>query len=115
SLHNGAYDYTTPDDLRDLGAKCREHGPFLVSRRAHLNGSGCPKCAAKAKHGEFKQIAGNHLRGNGCPRCAAGLSTSSGQHAVAEFIRTLIDDEIIVGDRELIAPYELDIYVPSRS
>jgi len=62
-------------------------------------------------HGEFSQTPHNHLAGAGCPRCVGKVSR--GETEVAEFVRSL-GVEVATGDRSVIAPFEVDVYVPSR-
>lgn len=62
------------------------------------------------KHGDFQQSPSNHLAGNGCPICALSSSSSKAED---EIIAIIPDEYLIIRhDRELIAPYELDILVP---
>ena len=51
-------------------------------------------------------------RGNGCPACAKHISRA--EIEVADFVRTLTDD-VATSTRTVIAPNELDIYIPSKS
>jgi hypothetical protein len=46
----------------------------------------------------------------GCPKCATVIS--KGHAETGEFMKELIDEEIIYNDRKTIDPYELDIYIP---
>ena len=49
--HGLRYDYSRTDYvgmLENLSIRCRRHGYFTQNASAHLNGSGCPRCA---KHG----------------------------------------------------------------
>ena len=39
------------------------------------------------KHGEFKQEANNHLQGHGCPKCAAEKISEQNTHTTQDFIR----------------------------
>lgn len=64
------------------------------------------------KHGYFEQIAKNHLIGAGCPTCSIHLSKN--EQSIFEFIKLYCPD-VSQRDRELIAPYELDIIIPSRN
>ena len=48
-----------------------------------------------------------------CPKCS-NVGPSKPEQEVAEFIRNITPD-IITSDRSLIAPKELDVYVPSRN
>ena len=62
------------------------------------------------KHGFFEQIAYDHLNGHGCPIC--GQQTSNAEIEIREFIEKLgLITEVHV--RNIIYPYEIDIYVPS--
>ena len=67
------------------------------------------------RHGLFMQIASNHLKGCGCPTCGAesiGDPISRGQNQIADFLKSLVDEEILLSDRSAISPLELDIYIP---
>ena len=51
----------------------------------------------------------------GCPVCANN-GVSAGEIELADFIASIMGaDEVVVNDRSIIAPKELDIYIPSRS
>lgn len=45
----------------------------------------------------------------------SGKNISSEENEISEYIKGLIDDNIILNDRYIISPNELDIYVPSRN
>jgi G:T-mismatch repair DNA endonuclease (very short patch repair protein) len=63
-----------------------------------------------AKHGDFQQIAEHHIkRGQGCPRCG---QKSAPEDAVAAYLSTLTT--VMQRDRTIIAPKELDIYLPEH-
>ena len=52
-------------------------------------------------------------RHNGCPQCRSNASTS--ELEIAKFVEGLVGSESVVRhDRSLIAPYELDVYIPSK-
>lgn len=57
-------------------------------------------------HGEFEQIPTNHYNGNGCPKCSNIISKSHKE--IIDFINL----NKIINDRNVISPYELDIYLP---
>jgi very-short-patch-repair endonuclease len=63
------------------------------------------------KHGIFEQEADAHQRGCGCPKCNNIIS--KGEIEVQEYIKALNID-IITNNRKIIAPYELDIVIPSK-
>lgn len=62
-------------------------------------------------HGVFNQTAHEHLCGCGCPKCA--VRQSKGEDEIINFVNTL-GIEVEHGNRKLIKPLELDIYVPSK-
>ena len=65
-----------------------------------------------SKHGEFEQIADYHYSaGAGCPSCA--VRHSNAELEIVEMLNTL-GVKNIHGDRSLINPYELDIYLPEH-
>ncbi len=63
-------------------------------------------------HGEFKQQYKHHLAGSGCPKCSHRIS--KGELSLLEFINSF-GLEVQTNVRKLIAPQELDIYVPSKN
>ena len=54
----------------------------------------------------------DRVRGTGCPACAKHISRA--EIEVADYVRTLVDD-LVTSTRKVIAPYELDMWVPSRN
>lgn len=54
-------------------------------------------------------------RGDGCPLCSNNVSKA--ETDLAEHIQSLLGDrhEVIRSNRSIISPYELDIYIPSKS
>lgn len=134
---------------------CSVHGAFMQSPTNHMQGKGCPRCAA-LKMGQsatkklvdflldaerawgnwfdytetryvsarvpvlircrkhdvvFQQTPTNHLSGKvGCTRC--NHMKSAGEEAVRAFLSTFVLTE--QRNRSLIAPKELDIWMPER-
>lgn len=64
-------------------------------------------------HGEFLQTPTSHTAGHGCPSCPVVIS--SGHDQIINYIENTYDGEILVNDRKVIQPYELDIYLPDKS
>ena len=62
------------------------------------------------EHGDFEQAAGHHLRGQGCPSC--NVRKSAPEEQVAAFLEQLTP--VVRRNRTLIAPKELDIYLPEH-
>ena len=68
----------------------------------------------KCKYGHsWEARVGDRMRGRGCPKCAH--PTSLGEDELYEFICSLLPNgKVIQSDRSLIAPYEVDIYIPEK-
>lgn len=63
------------------------------------------------KHGEFEQLPSNHLRFNrGCPKCNANFSNI--EKDFLDFIKENHNGKIVANIKNVISPYELDIYLP---
>ena len=60
-------------------------------------------------HGLFEQYPNNHVRGNGCRKCYKTIS--KGEIEVSNFIKE-IGYNTQTGNRKLISPFEIDIYIP---
>lgn len=68
------------------------------------------------KHGRFMQHAAAHANGYGCPECAYENSHSRNERELYEFISGVLpNEEVRMGDRRVLYPMELDVYVPSRN
>lgn len=64
------------------------------------------------KHGVFEQLAGHHLsRGQGCPQCSHHQSKP--EQEIANFLSLFTP--VVQRDRSIIAPKELDIYLPEHN
>lgn len=59
----------------------------------------------------FAQRPNNHLQGQGCPNCAKGKQVSKWELEVRDFLSEY-GINIITNDRTIIAPKEIDIYLP---
>lgn len=64
-------------------------------------------------HGEFEQLALNHLQGCGCPKCANNFSKMEEQ--IGNFLAKELNVNIILKDKSVIKPYELDILIPAKN
>lgn len=89
-IHNNKYDYsniTYKNYRAKVDIKCPIHGIFGQSPEKHLQGQGCPKCA--------NQI-------------------SKAESEIYDYCCTLLGKDFVkLREREIISPYELDIYIPS--
>lgn len=155
--HNHVYKYDNAiyvDAHTKLEITCPKHGAFYQSPTNHVQGKGCPRCAAEAfgvrsrsslaafiekatavwgdmwdysvtdftgaramlaigcrKHGVFKQTQSNHLAGKvGCVKC--NHMRSNEEDAIARYLSKFT--KVIQRDRTIIAPKELDIYLPEH-
>lgn len=61
------------------------------------------------KHGVFKQGPSYHLFGYGCPKC--GVTISKKENEIYEFCKNYFPNTE-QSNRVIIAPYEIDIYIP---
>lgn len=67
------------------------------------------------EHGVFEQRPDKHLVGEGCPVCSAHFTKSKAEKRLSEYVSQLVPDEkVISGDRELIYPNELDVFIPNK-
>ena len=62
-------------------------------------------------HGIFSQVPFSHSRGRGCPKCSDNKH-SKPEFEIIEFIKSLVNTKIIHGDRTILKPKEIDIYLP---
>lgn len=90
SIHNNLYDYSLVD-YKNIKEKIK-----II----------CPV------HGIFEQKAQSHLLGRGCYQCAQILQTSKGEKEVLEYVKTIYSGLILENNREIINPFELDIFLP---
>jgi hypothetical protein len=102
-------------ELDDLIVRFKEvHGEkYDYSRVRYVNANTkvqivCPE------HGVFEQVAGHHLNGTGCPRCSIEKRVSVGENEVADYLESL---GLVVerGRRDIIAPKELDMFIPEKN
>ena len=87
-IHNNKYDYTQTvyiNNNKKIKINCYRHGVFLQIPHVHIGGRGCPKC---------------------------GHIISKPELELSDFIKSL-NLEILTSKRNIIKPYELDIYIPS--
>ena len=90
NIHNGKYDY---------------HKSVYVNYKTDL-------CITCPEHGEFWQTPDSHLHGHGCPKC--GNQISNGEEEIISFLKDILNTEIQTRNKNIIKPYELDIYIPDK-
>lgn len=65
------------------------------------------------KHGVFSQSPDSHLQGHGCNSCSIRHSTH--EEEISDFIKRNIGCDVLINDRTVIKPLELDIYIPEKN
>ena len=64
------------------------------------------------KHGVFEQTPDKHLYGRGCPKC--GKQISYAEDKIRDYIGKFNKYIIKTRVKNIISPYELDIYIPEK-
>jgi protein-arginine kinase activator protein McsA len=89
------------------------HGERYDYSQGDYKGNLMPYKIICETHGEFWQTPKDHKQGRGCQKCGYA-GPSKPELEIAEFVRTL-GFEVSNGDRQLIAPMELDIVVEAAN
>jgi hypothetical protein len=88
-------------------------GQYIYDMRT-FNGYKEPMRMLCTKHGEFWQRYGNHVTLDaGCPQCANSVSKMEAE--IAEFLSDEVGVAVERRDRKVLAPLEVDIWIPSKS
>lgn len=61
----------------------------------------------------MNQIPSNHLRGKGCYICSLDINTSESEKEILEYIKSITNLEVLSNNRDIINPYELDVFIPT--
>lgn len=96
-ISNRRREYEFINPLREDFAKALANGEVRTQDRVVFI---CPE------HGEYEQILMSAQK-HGCQACSLNLSP----HSIYKFL-TKFTDNIIVNDRQQIAPFEIDFYLP---
>lgn len=91
-------------------ANLKHSGKYDYSKSIYID-SQTPLTVTCQEHGDFEQRPYSHLAGFGCAKCA-GWGSSKGEQAIFDYIKSVHPDAI-QSDRNVIAPFELDVVVPS--
>lgn len=67
----------------------------------------CKKCGNKFLS---RHIAGCHML---CPKCYPRTSSFS-ERQISEYLKNIYDGNIVLNSKNVISPYELDIYIPEK-
>ncbi|MCE5388267.1 MAG: hypothetical protein K0041_06775 [Acidithiobacillus sp.] len=102
-------------ELDDLITRFKEvHGGKYDYSKVRYENANTKVQIVCPEHGVFEQIPGHHLNGCGCPRCSIEKRVSVGENEVADYLESL---GMVVerGRRDLIAPKELDMFIPTKN
>lgn len=115
--------HTSSDARKKSAQSKKKHFRDLFSKRAQLvhgdkycyEGHGYVSGRHKVSitcpiHGVFKQAVYHHLAGQGCPQCSHHQSKP--EQEIADFMSLFTP--VVQRDRSIIAPKELDIYLPEH-
>lgn len=105
------------NDIKTINPKLAEewdYGKNIVPIETIMQSSG-KKFWWKCQYGHSWQASVAHRNtGEGCPICASSLRTSFPEKAILYYIKKSAPDAIGSYRDKVIAPYELDVFVPSR-
>ena len=97
----------------DFIKKSKEiHGNKYDYSKVNYINSATKVCIICPRHGEFWQTPMDNLQGCGCPKC--GRIFSINENNINNFIKNNLSTNIITNSRDIIPPYELDIYIPDK-
>ena len=109
------YGMTNQEALKLIDTEQYEIIEFDDARRStdkHLTLK-CRKCGAMSKLNLHSRCLNHYIKhGRLCKNCEKYVSQD--ELKLRGFIRGLVSDDILFNDRTVIAPYELDIYIPSK-
>ena len=88
------------------------HGDYFDYSKVNYVDYDTKVCIICPKHGEFWQTPDSHLQGKGCRLC--NKSVSKKEKELIDIINNDFGIQTINGDRSVISPYELDIFIPDK-
>tara|TARA_R110000851_G_scaffold104230_2_gene221760 strand:- start:2611 stop:4230 length:1620 start_codon:yes stop_codon:yes gene_type:complete len=100
-------------DTKSFITKAKEiHDGHYTYNNTIFNGIDENTIITCANHGDIEVTPNYHLRGGGCKECYIG--TSKYENELKDFINSL-DIKFDKNNRQIIKPFELDIYIPSKN
>lgn len=97
------------DPAASFAARVKEKGGKLFGEYV----SSKERVEIECENGHRFMCMPNSLQqGAWCPNC--GHHISRGQQDLFDYVRSVLDCEVLMTDRKLIAPKEVDIYIPSK-
>jgi len=111
-LARGGYRQLNTDEFLERAAQ--QHGARYNYEGVDYAHGKCPVEIRCPTHGSFMQRPNDHLSGHGCPRCAA-VGPSAEEDLLFKRVREIVGPATVIerNVRNVIAPQELDIYIPS--
>jgi hypothetical protein len=98
-----------PDDLQKLLSGAVTSGNKIRTR--------CPLCDVFSEHNvrDIFNISKKELKCfRLCSNCMKNFSSSSYELEIADYISTFYSGELLVNSRDIISPFELDLYYPEK-
>ncbi len=93
-------------------ARGRHGDKYDYSKFAYLSAVKKSIVICRKHNYEFAVTPNGHLSGRGCPKC--GIQMSVAEDELAEVLRSRLgESKVLLRDKEIIAPYHLDIVVPA--
>lgn len=128
---HGSFLQVPSSHTRGYGCKkcaVREDNDWFLARAKYVHGdkyqypdlqyvTGKSKITIQCSdHGHFKQTGESHLAGAGCPVCGVESRSfsSNAEIAISATIKNM-GFTVVNGDRTIIFPKELDIYIPEKN
>ena len=132
-IHGDKYDYSKveyKDSKTKICIICPKHGEFWQTPQEHLQHKGCKECGFESvlekntkstedfikqsnivHHYKYDYSKYEHLQNRGCPSCSH--STSKEEVNICNYLNS-IDIACKQRVKNIINPYELDIYIPDK-
>ena len=132
-IHGDKYDYSKveyKDSKTKICIICPKHGEFWQTPQEHLQHKGCKECGFESvlekntkstedfikqsnivHHYKYDYSKYEHLQNRGCPSCSH--STSKEEVNICNYLNS-IDITCKQRVKNIINPYELDIYIPDK-
>ena len=88
------------------------HGDYYDYSKVNYVNYDTKVCIICPKHGEFWQTPDSHLQGRGCRLCNKSISKK--EKELTDIINNEFNLKTVNGDRSIINPYELDIFIPDK-
>lgn len=109
-VHGEKYDYSRVQYVRatqKVDIICPVHGVFEQIAHSHMDGNGCPACRIDLLRDAYSYSNDDFLR-----KAKLAHDYPKGETELFDFVKSIAPDAV-QSDRDIIAPQEVDILVPS--